>query len=147
MVTTPESLTLLLSYPGSREKFDSLRLVVADEWHELIGSKRGILVELALARLRSWNRKLKVWGLSATLGNIDTAMQVLLGDTADRGLLIHGLQPKSLVVESLLPDQVERFPWAGHLGLKLLPQVLAKIESAASTLIFTNTRSQAEIWF
>ena len=69
-----------------------------------MGSKRGILAELALARLRSWNRKLKIWGLSATLGNIDTAMRVLLGDTADRGLLIHGLQPKSLVVESLLPD-------------------------------------------
>lgn len=147
LVTTPESLTLLLSYSGAREKFDSLRLLVADEWHELMGSKRGILAELALARLRSWNRQLKIWGLSATLGNTETAMQVLLGDTADRGCLIQGLQSKSLAVESILPGQMDRFPWAGHLGLKLLPQVLAKIESAASTLIFTNTRSQAEIWF
>jgi ATP-dependent Lhr-like helicase len=147
LITTPESLTLLLSYSGAREKFDHLRLVVADEWHELMGSKRGILAELAVARLRSWNRQLKIWGLSATLGNTETAMQVLLGDTADRGCLIQGLQSKSLAVESILPGQMDRFPWAGHLGLKLLPQVLAKIESAASTLIFTNTRSQAEIWF
>ena len=147
LVTTPESLNLLLSYPGARKKFDNLRLVVVDEWHELMGSKRGVLVELALARLRSWNQHLRIWGLSATLGNTENAMKVLLGDAAGHGCLIRGLQPKSLVVESILPRQMERFPWAGHLGLKLLPQALEKIESAESTLVFTNTRSQAEIWF
>ncbi len=147
LVTTPESLTLLLSYPGAREKFNSLQLVVVDEWHELLGSKRGVLVELALARLRSWHRQLRIWGLSATLGNTEMAMKVLLGDKAPYGCLIQGLQPKAYKVESILPKQVERFPWAGHLGLKLLPEVLAKLESAASTLVFTNTRSQTEIWF
>ena len=147
LVTTPESLNLLLSYPGVREKFCGLRLVVADEWHELMGSKRGVLMELALARLKSWNSCLRIWGLSATLGNTESAMNVLLGDAAERGCLIRGVQPKSLVVESILPRQLERFAWAGHLGLKLLSQALEKIESAASTLIFTNTRSQAEIWF
>jgi ATP-dependent Lhr-like helicase len=147
LVTTPESLNLLLSYPGAQEKFNSLRLVVVDEWHELLGSKRGVLVELALARLRSWNQRVRIWGLSATLGNTESAMKVLLGDAAQRGGLIRGLQPKSLVVESILPRQMERFPWAGHLGLKLLPQVLGKMEWAESTLVFTNTRSQAEIWF
>ena len=147
LVTTPESLSLLLSYPGAHAKFKRLGLVVADEWHELMGSKRGVLLELALAKLRSWNRNLRIWGLSATLGNTETAMKVLLGNDAGHGCLIQGLQPKSLTVESVVPDQIERFPWAGHLGLKLLPQVLAKIESAGSTLIFTNTRSQAEIWF
>ncbi len=147
LITTPESLNLLLSYPGARERFSSLRLAVADEWHELTGSKRGVLLELALARLKSWNRGLIVWGLSATLGNTETAMRALLGDDAEHGRLIRGLQPKSIVVESILPEQVERFPWAGHLGLKLLPRVLEKIESADSTLVFTNTRSQAEVWY
>ncbi|MBT8369047.1 MAG: DEAD/DEAH box helicase, partial [Deltaproteobacteria bacterium] len=147
LVTTPESLNLLLSYPGARAKFSRIRLVVADEWHELMGSKRGVLAELALARLKSWNRRLRIWGLSATLGNTESAMQVLLGDAAGHGCLIRGLQPKSFVVESILPRHMERFPWAGHLGLKLLPRVLEKIDSAESTLVFTNTRSQTEIWF
>ncbi len=147
LVTTPESLNLLLSYPGARQKFSRIRLVVADEWHELMGSKRGVLAELALARLKSWNRRLRIWGLSATLGNTESAMQVLLGDAARHGCLIRGLQPKSFVVESILPRQMERFPWAGHLGLKLLPRVLEKIDSAETTLVFTNTRSQTEIWF
>jgi len=92
LVTTPESLNLLLSYPGAREKFNSLRLVVVDEWHELMGSKRGVLVELALARLRSWNQRVRIWGLSATLGNTESALKVLLGDTAQRGGLIRGRQ-------------------------------------------------------
>ena len=147
LVTTPESLSLLLSYPGAQDKFNRLHLVVVDEWHELMGSKRGVLVELALARLRFWNRQLRTWGLSATLGNTEIAMKVLLGNTAKHGCLIKGMSPKSFVVESIIPQQIERFPWAGHLGLSLLPQVIEKISSAASTLVFTNTRSQAEIWF
>lgn len=147
LITTPESLNLLLSYPGAREKFSSLKLVVADEWHELLGSKRGVLLELALARLKSWNRGSRVWGLSATLGNTETAMKALLGEDAGHGRLIRGLQPKSIVMESILLEHVERFPWAGHLGLRLLPRVLQKIESAKSTLLFTNTRSQAEMWY
>ena len=146
LITTPESLNLLLSYPGARARFSGVQLLVADEWHELVGSKRGVLLELALARLKSWNPQLKIWGLSATLGNTDRAMAVLLGDVAGYGRLIRGLQPKSIIVESILPGQIERFPWAGHLGLKLLPQVIEKIESADSTLVFTNTRSQTELW-
>ena len=147
LITTPESLNLLLSYPGAREKFKDHCLVVVDEWHELMGSKRGVLVEVALARLKSWNPSSRIWGLSATMGNTKTAMDVLLGDDAGHGRLIRGLEPKSLVVESIIPQQMERFPWAGHLGLKLLPQVMEKIASAGSTLVFTNTRSQAELWY
>ena len=147
LITTPESLNLLLSYPGAGEKFKDNCLVVVDEWHELMGSKRGVLVEVALARLKSWNPGLRIWGVSATMGNTKTAMDVLLGDDAGQGCLIRGLEPKSLVVESIIPRQMERFPWAGHLGLKLLPQVIEKIASAGSTLVFTNTRSQAEIWY
>ncbi len=147
LVTTPESLNLLISHPGARERFGSLRLVVVDEWHELMGSKRGVLVELGLVGLKSWNQGMRIWGLSATMGNIDTALKVLLGNSAPLGCLIRGKQPKSIRVESILPSRMERFPWAGHLGLKLLPKVLEKIASAESALIFTNTRSQTEIWF
>ncbi len=147
LITTPESLNLLISYAGARKRFGNTRLVVVDEWHELLGSKRGTLVELALARLRTWNLQIRIWGLSATLGNTTTAMQVLLGSFSHNGCLVQGIQPKSVVVESVIPPHVERFPWAGHLGLKLLPQVLEKMASAASTLVFTNTRSQTEIWY
>ena len=91
LVTTPESLNLLLSYPAAREKFNNLRLVVVDEWHELMGSKRGVMVEVALARLRSWTPRLKIWGLSATMGNTETAMSVLLGDAAGQWLSDPGI--------------------------------------------------------
>jgi ATP-dependent Lhr-like helicase len=103
LITTPESLNLLLSNPGARQKFNRLKMVVADEWHELVGSKRGVLLEFALARLKSWNAQLRIWGLSATLGNIETAMRVLLGDNAGQGTLVRGLQPKSIIVESFIP--------------------------------------------
>ena len=147
LVTTPESLSLLLSYPGARERFAGLGVVVVDEWHELLGSKRGVLLELALARLRSWSPGLRTWGLSATLANTDTAMRVLLGRDHAKGRLIEAGIIKPVAIESIIPLQMERFPWSGHLGLKLLPQVLAIVEAASSVLLFTNTRSQAEIWF
>lgn len=105
LITTPESLCLLLSYPGAREQFECLRSVV-DEWHELVGSKRGVLMELALARLRRWNQGLKTWGLSATLGNTATAMQVLLGRGHKKGYLLEGSLPKSIEIESIIPPQV-----------------------------------------
>jgi ATP-dependent Lhr-like helicase len=147
LVTTPESLSLLLSYPGARDRFGGLRTVVVDEWHELMGSKRGVLTELALARLRRGIPALRIWGVSATLGNTDTALKALLGPAHDKGCIVTGARPKAMEIESLIPSQIERFPWSGHLGLKLLPEVLSTIEGAASALIFTNTRSQTEIWF
>jgi ATP-dependent Lhr-like helicase len=124
LVTTPESLNLLFTYEGARKRFGNLHLAVVDEWHELMGAKRGVLVELALARLRAWQRHVRIWGLSATLGNADTALRVLLGQTADKGVLIRGPKAKTIRITSLRPDVVERFPWAGHLGLNLLPQVM-----------------------
>ena len=146
LVTTPESLSLLLTHADAREKFAGLRCVVADEWHELLSSKRGVLTELALARLRTWNPALRTWGLSATLGNTETAAKVLLG-VGRTPRLIRGRLPKATVIDSVLPERVERFPWGGHLGLTLLPQVVAAIESGRSALVFTNTRSQTEIWY
>ena len=145
LVTTPESLTLLLTRADARQAFSGLRMLVVDEWHELLGNKRGVQLQLALARLRQWNPGLIVWGLSATLGNLAHAREALL--YPGHGRLVQGRQDKRLQVDTLLPEALERFPWAGHLGLRMRPQVVAQIEAAATSLVFTNTRSQAELWY
>ncbi|WP_425570151.1 ligase-associated DNA damage response DEXH box helicase [Pigmentiphaga soli] len=145
LVTTPESLSLLLSQADAARILSTVRMVVADEWHELLGNKRGVQLQLALARLRRWCPGLRVWGLSATLGNVEQAMDALLAGAPGR--LVRGREPKTLTVDTLLPDTVARFPWAGHLGLAMVPKVAAEIASHATTLVFTNTRSQAELWY
>lgn len=153
LVTTPESLALMLAKADWRERLSSLRCVIVDEWHELMSSKRGTLLELGLARLRGASGSLQTWGMSATLGNLDEAMRVLLGVggaeavRAQQGVLISAKLKKDIVIDSLMPATIERFPWAGHLGLKLLPEVIAQVETCKSTLIFTNTRSQTELWY
>ncbi|HEY1228147.1 MAG TPA: helicase-related protein, partial [Ramlibacter sp.] len=146
LVTTPESLSLMLSRADAQEQLRSVRMVVVDEWHELMGNKRGVQVQLALARLRRWQPGLVVWGMSATLGNLQEALYTLLGPGAD-GVLVRGETPKELIVDSLLPLRSERFPWGGHLGVTMLPQVVQEIAASSTTLVFTNTRSQAEIWY
>ncbi len=145
LVTTPESLSVLLSRADAREALGSVKMVVVDEWHELLGNKRGVQTQLAIARLRHWNSKLQIFGMSATLGNLQEAMHTLLGHYG--GSLIQGQVPKKLVIDTLLPKQVERFPWGGHLGLTMLPQVIEEIDKSTTTLVFTNTRSQSEIWY
>ncbi|TVQ50480.1 MAG: ligase-associated DNA damage response DEXH box helicase [Phycisphaerales bacterium] len=148
LVTTPESLSLLISYADHAERFKGIRAVIVDEWHELLGTKRGVQAELGLARLRAINPDLQIWGLSATLGNLEEAMHTLLGPTlAPRGRLIHGAEPKRIEIETLIPERIERFPWSGHLGTRLLQPVIERIERAKTTLLFTNTRSHTEIWF
>lgn len=154
LVTTPESLSLMLSNADARERLSDLRLVVVDEWHELLGNKRGVQTELALARLRRWNPRLRVWGLSATLGNLDEALERLApsasGEGAGEGArarIVKGVSDKQVVMDTLIPPGVEKFPWAGHLGLAMLDSVVAAIDSARSTLVFTNVRSQAEVWY
>jgi ATP-dependent Lhr-like helicase len=148
MVITPESLTLLLSYPESRETFRSLRAVVVDEWHELLGSKRGIQTELALAHLAKIAPNMQRWALSATIGNPEQALNTLVGTRPNRPLsLIAGGQKRAFDLQVLLPEQIERFPWAGHIGLSMLPRVIEQIEGANSTLVFTNTRNQTELWY
>lgn len=146
LVTTPESLTLLLSYANADERFARLTAVVCDEWHELLSTKRGTQTELALSRLRSIAPKAPVWGLSATIGNLDEARLTLLGDHAREGLVIHGKQDKLIDIKTLIPADIESFPWAGHLGLKQTQLVIERIQQARTTLVFTNTRSQCELW-
>jgi ATP-dependent Lhr-like helicase len=145
LITTPESLSLMLSGPEAREKLSELRLVVVDEWHELLGNKRGVQAELGLARLRRWNPRLRTWGLSATLGNTQEALECLLAGTGGR--IVKGAGDKQVVMDTLVPPEVDGFPWAGHLGLAMLDHVVAAIDSARSTLVFTNVRSQAEAWY
>lgn len=147
LVTTPESLSLLLSYPGARDAFNSLRCVIVDEWHELLSTKRGTQTELCLARLRGFVPALRTWGLSATLGNLDRARDALLGASGEDGVLIGAPDTKQIAVRTILPPSIELFPWAGHLGLRLLPLVVEQVERASTTLLFTNTRSQTELWF
>jgi ATP-dependent Lhr-like helicase len=191
LITTPESLSVMLSYPGSTDQFRTLKCVIVDEWHELLGTKRGVQTELGLARLRTLSPQMRTWGLSATLGNLEEAMAVLLGrprpepgangfakgaesepsalgsagdadnggstlrvdsPDADRratGTLIRGDYSKEIAVETLRPegDSIECFPWSGHIGTRMLHKVIERIEAARTTLLFTNVRSQAEIWF
>jgi ATP-dependent Lhr-like helicase len=143
LITTPESLTLLLSHPDAADRFKQLQMIIIDEWHELMGNKRGVQTQLALARLRQWNPSLLVWGLSATLGNLERARDVLMPE----GVIIEGHVSKELLVDTLIPENPSRFPWGGHLGVQMLQPVIREIEQASTTLVFTNTRSQAELWY
>ena len=145
LVTTPESLSLLMSYPDTLERMRQLRCVVVDEWHELLASKRGVLLQLELAQLRAVAPQMQLWGLSATLGNLSHARDVLLPHLPDAPI-VEGARQRPVRVRSLLPEQGERFPWAGHLGLQQLPRVLQALQSERSSLLFTNTRAQAELW-
>jgi ATP-dependent Lhr-like helicase len=145
LVTTPESLSVLLSRPDALDTLGSVQAVVVDEWHELMGNKRGVQTQLALARLKTFNPALVIWGMSATLGNLPDAMHTLLG--RHDGTLVKGAVPKKLIIDTLLPDVAQRFPWAGHLGLSMLPQVIGEIAGSSTCLVFTNTRSQSELWY
>ena len=161
LVTTPESLSILLSWPEATRRLRGLRGVVVDEWHELMGSKRGTQLELAMARLRTWNPGLRSWGLSATLANEEEALDTLLGGRPGRVLRGPGRPPPEVTTLLPAPGESGRFPWAGHLGLRLLPGVVDRLERLGSeeaestgtgvpwgsALLFTTTRSQAERWF
>ncbi|MGN6135441.1 MAG: ligase-associated DNA damage response DEXH box helicase [Aureliella sp.] len=148
LITTPESISMLLSRDDGEARFSALRLIVVDEWHELLGSKRGVQTELALARLRRLQPEARVWVLSATIGNLEQARATLVGHAAaDRAALVRGEVDKRFEIQALIPTEIERFPWAGHLGGRLIPQVAEIVRSAATSLVFTNTRSQAEIWY
>jgi ATP-dependent Lhr-like helicase len=149
MITTPESLHVMLAQKGYPDMFKNLEAVIVDEWHELLGTKRGVQVELALSRLKALKPGLKIWGISATIGNLDQALHVLLGEHVHEAKFqfVKADLEKDLHIETLLPDEVERFPWGGHLGISLLPKMLPIIDRSKTTLVFTNTRSQCEIWY
>lgn len=149
LVITPESIHVLLSQSDYPNYFKDLQAIIVDEWHELLGTKRGVALELAISRLkRITNCQLKIWGISATIGNLPQARRVLLGlDDDVEGVTITAAVDKQVEVYSVLPDEVEKFPWTGHLGTHLLPKILPIVNASQTTLLFTNTRSQTELWY
>ncbi len=150
LITTPESLQLLLATKGYESIFRNCSAIVIDEWHELLGSKRGVQVELGLSRLKTIAKDLRIWGISATIGNLEQARQVLLGPESpayENSILIKADLKKKITVKSIIPKQMETFPWRGHLGIRLLDDVIPILKKSRTTLLFTNTRSQCEIWF
>ncbi len=171
LIITPESLHLLLAQMDYPAVFASLKIIAVDEWHELLGSKRGVQTELAISRivaLRNSNKQypidnrqitgnenplpidhcpLSIWGISATIGNLDEAQEVLLSSLQQKGVIVRANIQKKISVESVIPDEIEKYPWAGHLGIKLVDKVIPIINSSRTTLIFINTRGMSELWY
>jgi ATP-dependent Lhr-like helicase len=171
LIITPESLHLLIGQKGYAEIFSSLKIIAVDEWHELLGSKRGVQVELAVSRivgsqesgagsqksetcssLITHHSSLSIWGISATIGNLKEAKEVLLAPlSARRGVggeaIVRAEMKKQIEIESIFPDEIETYPWAGHLGIKLVHKILPIIHESKTTLIFINTRGMSEIWY
>jgi ATP-dependent Lhr-like helicase len=185
LIITPESLHLLLAQKDYPATFSLLQIIAVDEWHELIGSKRGVQVELAISRLvsvkksggrkqeiekaglKTTNRKqqttnyLSIWGISATIGNLEQAKEVLLAPLQQfstnqpigqstyqpTSIIIKANVHKQIEIESVIPEEIEKFPWAGHLGLNLAERVVDIINANKTTLIFINTRGMSERWY
>jgi ATP-dependent Lhr-like helicase len=211
LIITPESLHLLLGQKDYPEIFSSLQIIAVDEWHELLGSKRGVQVELALSRMvgeklgaggrklevrsqmsdvgsrksevktqKSENRskktearsdrrdkqsdnrqlstpncQLDIWGISATIGNLEEAKQVLLSPLSARKgagggplpVIVKAQIRKEITIESVIPEEIEKFPWAGHLGLNLAQEAVDIIRTNNTTLVFINTRGMSERWY
>jgi ATP-dependent Lhr-like helicase len=147
LVTTPESLSLMLSQSDAQRQLGNVQVVIVDEWHELLATKRGVQVQLAIARLARWQPHIVIWGMSATLGKLPEALAALTLSTSKQAVLLADETVKQVVVDTILPDNVERFAWAGHLGFSLVNPVVNQIRASDSTLIFVNTRAQAERWY
>ena len=184
LIITPESLHLFLAQKNYAETFQNLKIIAVDEWHELLGSKRGVQVELAVARIVSLRRKelvignlelgtsevsnkntapkklksspipnyklqnpVSVWGISATIGNLEEAKDVLMSSLKTEGIIIKANVHKKFEIESIIPEEIEKYPWAGHLGIKLADKILPILENNKTTLVFINTRGMSEMWY
>jgi ATP-dependent Lhr-like helicase len=158
LIITPESMHLLMAQKEYAELFTALKIIAVDEWHELLGSKRGVQVELAVSRIiglaksNSPNLNISIWGISATIGNLEQAREVLLSplkiiNKKYQGVLVRANIPKPIDVISVFPDEIEKYPWSGHLGLKLVHKVIDIINNSRTTLIFINTRGMSETWY
>ena len=156
LIITPESLHLLLAQKNYPDLFRELRILAVDEWHELLGSKRGVQVELAVSRIAGIRQSnggspFSLWGISATIGNLDQAMEVLVSPILSHQpaapVIVKARIDKRIEIESVFPDEIEQYPWAGHLGIKLIHKVIPIIEQSRTTLIFINTRGMSERWY
>lgn len=159
LIITPESLHLLLTQKNYPALFELLKIIVVDEWHELLGSKRGVQTELAISRIIHCNQQLNqnghqiqptqilLWGISATIGNLIEAKEVLLSPIKQEGVIIKAIIDKPIEVHTIIPSEIEKYPWAGHLGIKLAHTLIPIIEKSKTTLIFINTRGMSETWY
>ncbi len=152
LIITPESLHLLLAQKNYPEIFRNVKIIAVDEWHELLGSKRGVQVELAISRIvhlqcALFNNQCSVWGISATIGNLEEAKDVILCPVKNKGTIVKANLHKKIEVESVIPDEIEKYPWAGHLGIKLAHKLIPIIQQSKTTLIFINTRGMSERWY
>ncbi len=145
LITTPESLSLLLASPDAEAFFAALQGVVIDEWHDLLGSKRGSQTELCLSWLSRQRPALRRWAISATIGNLKEAARAAAGVDRSPEIITAPIR-RGTAIRSLLPDSIDGFPWAGHLGLRMHEVLVGALEPTTSTLLFTNTRNQAERW-
>lgn len=146
LLVTPESLHLMLAQKKNERFFENLQAIAVDEWHELLGTKRGVMTELAVAYLRSVQPRLRIWGITATIGNLDQAMEVLIPYKIKKTKIV-SREKKKVEIIAVFPDEVEILPWAGHLGAKLAEKVAQIILDSQSAIVFTNTRSQSEMWY
>ncbi|MFN8723791.1 MAG: ligase-associated DNA damage response DEXH box helicase [Rhodospirillales bacterium] len=148
LMTTPESLALMLSWPDARSVFAGLRAVVIDELHALAGTKRGDQLSLGLARLGALAPGARRTGLSATVPDPD-ALAAWLSRTGradgDNVARVFGREGARAEVEILVPSG--RMPWSGHMGLFAIAEVYGAIRRSGTTLVFVNTRAQAELVF
>ncbi len=144
LLTTPESLALLISYADAPQIFGGLARVVIDELHALTGNKRGDLLALGLARLRQLAPACRFVGLSATVADEPALAQWLVGQDGDAAL-VHGRAGPQPVVDILVTR--EYLPWSGHMALHAIGEIQARIKQAKTTLVFVNTRAQAELIF
>ena len=148
LISTPESLHVIMATKGYSVLLSTVSCIVIDEWHELIGSKRGVQTELVISRLQNLCSNLRIWGISATIGNMEEAIDVLLFTVPEnKRLIVKAEIHKQITLHSVIPDVIEKYPWAGHLGLRLAGEVVHIIHQSRTTLIFTNTRAQCEIWY
>jgi ATP-dependent Lhr-like helicase len=146
LLTTPESLSLLLSYPDSPLIFGTLKRVVVDEVHAFASGKRGDLLSLCLARLQALAPDMRRVALSATVADPDSYRAWLAPDgDIDAVDLVLGEPGADPDISILLPEG--RVPWSGHSGRYAAEQVMAEIETHKTTIVFCNTRSLAELIF
>ncbi len=147
LLTTPESLSLLLSYPESATLCSTLKRVVVDEVHAFATSKRGDLLSLSLARLQTLAPEMQRVALSATIADPRGFRSWLApGGDPDSATLVEGEKGAAPEVTVLLPEE-ERVPWSGHAATWAIPQLMAAIKANRTTLVFANTRFLAELIF
>lgn len=147
LITTPETLHVLISQKDHKQLFQTVNAIVVDEWHELVGNKRGVQVQLALEYIQSiCPSTFRRWAVSATIGNLKEAAKALLG-THNPTHIVKANIGKEILVHPVFPEEIEKYPWSGHLGIRMLEKVIPIIEAGKTVLLFTNTRSQTEIWY